>query len=80
MMTDKPSGIWQHWGAKVLVLQKLLECVNGKLTIDEVNNKLLLDIDPREQIIWHVAADEGNIDLLQKMWDWADENLSLLEF
>jgi len=33
-----------------------MDCANEKLTTDEVNNKLLLAIDPREQTAWHLAA------------------------
>jgi hypothetical protein len=77
-MTDKPPGCWQHWG-KVYVLERLVECANGKLTGDEVNNKLL-DKDHKEQTAGHVAADEGNTDMLQKIWEWVEENLRAEEF
>jgi hypothetical protein len=53
-----------------------VECPNGKLTAEEVNNKLL-DKDHKEQTAGHVATDEGNTDILQKIWEWAEENLSV---
>ena len=49
-------------GGKVQVIEKLLECANEKLETDEINNKLLLSKDRREQTIWIVAADESNTD------------------
>jgi len=44
------------------VIEKLLQCANEKLKADEINNRLLLSKDRREQTVWHVAADESNTD------------------
>jgi hypothetical protein len=60
----------------VQVLEKLLDCAHEKLTTDEVNNKLLLAKDHREQTSWNVAADE----VVRKMWEWAEENLTVVAF
>jgi len=51
------------------ILKKLLQFANEKLTTEEVNNKLLLTIYPREHTIWHVAEDESNTDMFQEMWE-----------
>jgi hypothetical protein len=41
---------------KTQILEKLMWDANKKLTTDEVNYKLLLAKDCREQKIWHVAV------------------------
>ena len=47
----------------VEVIEKVLECANEKLKSDEINNRLLLSKDRREQTVWNVAADESNTDI-----------------
>jgi hypothetical protein len=42
-----------------------------KVTAEGVNNKLL-DKDRKVQTVGHVAADEGNTDMLQKIWKCAE--------
>jgi len=76
-MTDKPSGTWQHWGCNVQVIEKLLECANEKLKADEINNRLLLSKDRREQTVWHVAADESNTDIFLYFADRASQYIYL---
>jgi hypothetical protein len=44
-----------------------LETVNEKLRTDEVNNKLVLIIDAREQTVWQLAALGDNTELKQEM-------------
>jgi len=40
---------------------------------------LLLDKYHTEQTVWHVSAEGGNTDILQKMWEWAEEILTVEE-
>jgi len=48
----------------------------AKERLQKSNVKLLLAKDEMEETAWHVAAKRGNIKLLQKLWDWAEEELN----
>jgi len=37
---------------------------------------LLLSTDNEGKTAWHWAAGEGNLDVAQKVWEWANENLT----
>jgi hypothetical protein len=41
-----------------------------------MNNKLLLATDNMGKTAWHVAAENGQLDLLHIIWEWAKENLT----
>ena len=43
---------------------------------EEINNKLLLGTDKEGRTAWHLAAEGGNSEILQKVWEWAKENLT----
>jgi len=38
---------------------------------EEINNKLLLGTDKEGRTAWHWAAERGNSEILQKVWEWA---------
>ena len=46
------------------------------LTIEEINNKLLLGTDNEGRTVWHWAALSGHLEILKKLWEWAKENLT----
>ena len=48
----------------------------AKEKLQKSNVKLLLVKDEMEETAWHVAAKRGNIKVLQKLWDWAEEELN----
>jgi len=50
-----------------VIVQKLWECAKENLTTDEINNKLLLATDNNGWIAWHLAADCGKSDTLEKI-------------
>ena len=37
---------------------------------------MLLGTDTEGRTAWHTAAKRGNSEILQKIWDWAKENLT----
>ena len=37
---------------------------------------MLLSTDNEGKTAWHWAAGKGNLDVLQKVWEWANENLT----
>jgi len=43
------------------VLLNIWEFAEEKLTVEEINNKLLLGTDNRGKTAWHLAAEEGNL-------------------
>jgi len=51
-----------------------------KLTTEDINSKLLLATDNKGKTAWHWAACEGNLDVLQKFWNWAKEKLTKENF
>jgi len=55
------------WG-KEDILQKLLEWARGKLTTEEVN-KFLLSTDREGITARHVTAKDGQLKLLDEIWD-----------
>jgi len=40
---------------------------------------LLLGTDERGWTAWHLAAENGNLELLHKLWEWAQEKLTTEE-
>ena len=40
---------------------------------------MLLGIDKFGTTAWHIAAERGNSEILQKLWEWAKENLTTEE-
>jgi ankyrin repeat protein len=42
-------------------------------------NEFLLAKDDRKMTAWHVAAERGNWQALEKMWEWAKEKLTTEE-
>jgi hypothetical protein len=49
------------------------EWANKKLTTEGINNKLLLATDKLGRTVFHMAAKQGELDLLQKVWGLANE-------
>jgi hypothetical protein len=47
----------------------------GNLTREDVKYKLLLHTDELGETAWQVAAKYGELDLLQKIWEWAKRNM-----
>ena len=37
---------------------------------------MLLVTDEEGRTAWHIAAERGNSEILQKLWDWAKENVT----
>jgi len=54
----------------------LLDCAKCQLTPEELNNKLFLDKDITRKTVRHGAAEKGQLELLDKLWDRARELLS----
>jgi len=42
---------------------------------DEIKNKLLLGTDIDGKTTWQRAADWGNSEILQEVWEWAKEKI-----
>jgi len=40
---------------------------------------LLLGTDQYGTTAWHIAAERGNSEVIQKLWEWAKENLTTEE-
>jgi len=55
------------------VLQKLWNWVKEKLMRKERSNKFLLVTDNEGRTIWHMAANEGTLEIFLKLWVWAIE-------
>jgi len=43
---------------------------------DEINYKLLLGTDIDGKTAWQRAAEWGNSEILQEVWEWAKEKLT----
>jgi hypothetical protein len=41
------------------------------VTREEIKNKLLLSTNIKGNTAWHMAAGKGELDRLQKIWNWA---------
>lgn len=50
-----------------------------KLTAEEIKNKLMLNHTDMGDTVLHTAAECGNVELLQKLWEWAKERLTTEE-
>jgi len=37
---------------------------------------LLLGTDNKGRTAWHLAAEKGNLEVRQKLWEWVQENLT----
>ena len=71
----KRRTVWHMaaMGGNLQLLQKLLECANENLKIEDINNKLISTTDYMGSTVWHVATKVGNLDVLEKLWEWAKE-------
>ena len=56
------AAIWGNLEA----LQNVWEWANENLITDEINNKIYQALKMREFTFWHVAAEQGNLETLQK--------------
>jgi len=54
---------------------KLWDLAEEKLTTEEINNNLLLATDNSGLTAWHWAACNVKLDILLKIWEWAEEKL-----
>jgi len=52
-------------------VQKILELAKGRLTTEDIKNIMLLRTDHTGRNVWHIAANEGKLDTVQKIWEWA---------
>jgi len=48
-------------------MQKIWELAKERLTTEEIENELFLCTDRRRNA-WNVAAFEGKLDIMQKIW------------
>ena len=46
------------------------------LNRDELNNKLLLAKDDQEKTAFHHASFNGNVQILERIWKWANKQLA----
>jgi ankyrin repeat protein len=53
--------------------------VKENLTKQEIKNKLLLATDSEGNTAWHLAAREGELHVLQKIWEMSKDNLATEE-
>jgi len=60
-------SIW----CKLDLVQKILELAKGRLTTEDIKNIMLLRTDHTGRNVWHIAANEGKLDTVQKIWEWA---------
>jgi len=51
--------------------------VKNKLSAEEISNEILLTTDNRHMTSWHVAAEKGELEILQKICDLAEEKLRI---
>jgi len=47
-----------------------------KQTTEEINNNLLLATDDEVRTVFHMAVKCGGLELLQKLWEWANWKLT----
>jgi hypothetical protein len=50
--------------------------VKMELTTGVLNNQFILVKDDTERTAWHVAAKVGNSEVIQKLWECAEEKLT----
>jgi len=53
------------------LFKKLCKWATEKLNSDKLNNKLLLAKDDREQTVLHHTSLWGNLQILERIWNWA---------
>jgi ankyrin repeat protein len=58
---------------------KIWDLAKEELTTEEINNKLLLAKNRQQHTAFHLAAEDGNTDALEKLWVWAKEKLTAEE-
>jgi ankyrin repeat protein len=73
MQTAWPEAV--QWG-KVEVLDKMWELAKKVLNRDELNNKLLLAREDTKKTFLHHAAFIGDVQILERVWKWANEQLT----
>jgi len=56
-----------------------VECLEMEKNARRLSKEILFNQNHRGEIIWHVAARNGQLDVLQKTWDWAKQNLTRQE-
>ena len=54
----------------------ICEWAEEKLTTEGVNNKILLGTDNMGRTAWHLAAKNSNLEVLYKIWKWAEGNVA----
>ena len=60
----------------IQVLEKLWYCTKGTRTAEGITDELILNKHGVGHTIWHAAVQQGKLELLQKIWDWAKESLT----
>ena len=53
------------------VMLEIWEWAKKILTTEEIRNELLLRTDNKGRNAWHLAANGGKLDVMQKIWEWA---------
>jgi len=56
-----------------------VECLEMEKNARRLSKEILFNQNNRWEIIWRVAARNGQLDVLQKTWDWGKENLTRQE-
>ena len=57
----------------IMVSQKLWKWAEEKLTTDRIRNEILFRTDPYGRTILHMAEKWSKLDIMQEMWDRAQE-------
>jgi ankyrin repeat protein len=52
------------------------EWAKEHLTKEDLIKNLFLDEDDDNDTAWHVAASNGDIKLLEQLWEWGKETLN----
>jgi hypothetical protein len=50
------------------------EWFKEKLTAEDLTDKLLFAEDHKEKTAWHLATQNGDLQILKKLWEWGIKN------
>jgi hypothetical protein len=68
-----------YWRDEGELTRKVWEWAKKRLTLELINNRLLLATEDRGRTVWHVAAEKDNLEALQKAWELAKGKLTTQE-
>ena len=68
---NEGSTVWHlaAMGGHIELLQKLWDWAKENLTVEKINNKLLLGTDNKGWTAWQWAAEGGHFETLQMLWE-----------